>query len=55
MENDGIILGYQAKVSPIRMGAPFLAYINLNVQPEDKNGFFTNMQSPYRIYWNAAV
>ena len=36
MENDGIILGYEAKVSPIRMGYHILAYINLNVQPEDK-------------------
>ena len=27
MENDGIILGYEAKVSPIRMGYHILAYI----------------------------
>ena len=45
MENDGIILGYEAKVSPIRMGYHILAYINLNVQPEDKNKFYKYAES----------
>ena len=45
MENDGIILGYEAKVSPIRMGYHILAYINLNVQPEDKNKFYKHAES----------
>ena len=41
MENDGIILGYEAKVSPIRMGYHILAYIN----PEDKNKFYKYAES----------
>ena len=45
MENDGIILGYEAKVSPIRMGYHILAYINLNVQPEDKPKFYAFAES----------
>ena len=45
MENDGIILGYEAKVSPIRMGYHILAYINLNVQPEDNNKFYKYAES----------
>ena len=45
MENDGIILGSAAKVSPIRMGYHILAYINLNVQPEDKNKCYKYAES----------
>ena len=35
----------EAKVSPIRMGYHILAYINLNVQPEDKNKFYKYAES----------
>ncbi len=40
MEREGIILGYGAQVDPIKLGYHILAFINLNVLPEDKPKFY---------------
>ena len=40
MEREGIILGYEAQVDTIKLGYHILAFINLNVLPEDKPKFY---------------
>ena len=40
MEKDGIISGYHALIDPIRLGYHILAFINLNVHPDDKPKFY---------------
>lgn len=40
MEREGIILGYEAQVDPIKLGYHILAFINLDVLPEDKPKFY---------------
>ena len=40
MEREGIIMGYEAQVDPIKLGYHILAFINLNVLPEDKPKFY---------------
>ena len=40
MEREGIILGYEAQVDPIKLGYHILAFITLNVLPEDKPKFY---------------
>ena len=40
LERQGIITGYHAVVDPMKLGYHILAYINLNVQPEDKAKFY---------------
>ena len=40
MEREGIILGYETQVDPIKLGYHILAFINLNVLPEDKPKFY---------------
>lgn len=40
MEKDGIISGYHALVDPIKLGYHIIAFINLNVMPEDKPKFY---------------
>ncbi|HIT41073.1 MAG TPA: Lrp/AsnC family transcriptional regulator [Candidatus Caccovicinus merdipullorum] len=40
LEREGIITGYHAVVDPMKLGYHILAYINLNVQPEDKAKFY---------------
>ncbi len=40
LERDGIISGYHAWVDPIRLGYHILAFINLDVLPEDKPKFY---------------
>ena len=40
LELEGIITGYHAVVDPMKLGYHILAYINLNVQPEDKAKFY---------------
>ena len=36
LEKEGIITGYHASVDPVKLGYHILAYINLEVIPEDK-------------------
>ena len=40
LEKDGIISGYHALIDPIRLGYHILAFINLNVDPDDKPKFY---------------
>ena len=40
MEKDGVISGYHALVDPIKLGYHIVAFINLNVVPEDKPKFY---------------
>ena len=40
MEKDGIITSYQAQIDPMKLGYHILAFINLNVLPEDKQKFY---------------
>ena len=40
MEKDGIISGYHALIDPIRLGYHIVAFINLNVDPDDKPKFY---------------
>ena len=39
-EKDGIITSYQAQIDPMKLGYHILAFINLNVLPEDKQKFY---------------
>ena len=40
LEKDGIIAGYHAFVDPMKLGYHILAFINLDVVPEDKPKFY---------------
>lgn len=41
LEKDGIITGYHAHINPMKLGYHIIAFINLNVLPEDKPKFYT--------------
>lgn len=41
LEKEGIIAGYHALVDPMKLGYHILAFINLDVVPEDKPKFYT--------------
>lgn len=41
LEKDGIITGYHAMVNPMKLGYHILAFINLDVPPEEKPKFYT--------------
>lgn len=45
MERDGIIAGYHAQIDPMKLGYHILAFINLNVLPEDKPKFYAYAES----------
>lgn len=40
LEKDHIITAYQAQVNPMKLGYHIMAFINLNVLPEDKQKFY---------------
>ena len=40
MEGEGILLANEAQLDPIKLGYHILAFINLNVLPEDKPKFY---------------
>lgn len=40
LEKDGIITGYHAMVDPMKLGYHILAFINLDVPPEEKPKFY---------------
>lgn len=40
LEKDGIISGYHALVDPMKLGYHIIAFINLDVVPEDKAKFY---------------
>jgi Lrp/AsnC family leucine-responsive transcriptional regulator len=45
LEKDGIISGYHAAIDPMKLGYHILAFINLNVVPEDKPKFYDYVES----------
>lgn len=45
MEKDGIISGYHAQIDPMKLGYHIIAFINLNVIPEDKPKFYAYAES----------
>lgn len=44
LEAEGVITGYHAMIDPIKMGYHILAFINLDVNPEDKPEFYAYAQ-----------
>lgn len=40
LERDGVITGYHIQIDPIKMGYHIIAFINLNVAPEEKLKFY---------------
>ena len=40
LENDGVISGYGAKIDHKRLGYPIIAFINLEMHPQDKPEFY---------------
>lgn len=40
LEKDGIICGYHAMIDPMKLGYHIIAFINLDVVPEDKPRFY---------------
>ncbi len=40
LEKDGIITGYHAEIDPMRLGYNIMAYVNLEVVPDDKPAFY---------------
>ncbi len=40
LEKDNVITGYQAQINPMKLGYHIIAFINLNVMPEDKQKFY---------------
>ena len=45
LERDGVILGYHALIDPIKLGYHIIAFINLDVLPEDKERFYVYAES----------
>ena len=45
LEKDGVIAGYHAMVDPMKLGYHILAFINLDVIPEDKPKFYAYAES----------
>ena len=45
LERDGIIAGYHALIDPMKLGYHIIAFINLNVLPEDKPKFYHYAES----------
>lgn len=45
LEKDQIITAYQAQVNPMKLGYHIIAFINLNVLPEDKQKFYKYAES----------
>ena len=45
LEKDHVITGYQAQINPMKLGYHIIAFINLNVMPEDKQKFYKYAES----------
>lgn len=45
LERDGIISGYHASISPAALGYDIKAFINLEVEPEQKKEFYPYIES----------
>lgn len=49
LEKDEIISGYHAWVDPVKLGYHILAYINLDVAPEDKEKFYAYAEEAVNV------
>ncbi len=45
LENEGIITGYQAEIDPIKLGYHVMAFINLDISPQQKETFYPFIES----------
>ncbi len=45
LEKDGIICGYHAEIDPMKLGYHILAFVNLDVVPDDKAVFYEYAES----------
>lgn len=45
LEKEDVITGYQAQINPVKLGYHIMAFINLNVLPEDKQKFYHYAES----------
>ena len=45
LEKDNVITGYQAQINPMKLGYHIIAFINLNVMPEDKQKIYKYAES----------
>lgn len=44
LEREGYITSYEAQLDPVKLGYHIIAFINLNVMPEDKPKFYAYVQ-----------
>lgn len=49
LEKEGVISGYHAQINPVKLGYHIIAFINLDVIPEDKPKFYTYAQGVLNI------
>lgn len=49
LEQEGLISGYHAQVDPEKLGYHILAFINLDVAPEDKPRFYEWAQASHNV------
>jgi Lrp/AsnC family leucine-responsive transcriptional regulator len=49
LERDGIISGYHAHINPAALGYDIKAFINLEVEPEQKQEFYPYIESCFNV------
>ena len=49
LEKEGVISGYHAMINPVKLGYHIIAFINLDVIPEDKPKFYAYAQGVTNI------
>lgn len=54
MEKAGIITGYHATIDPVALGYHITAFINLTLDPKQKNEFYL-MSRTALMFWNVTV
>ena len=54
MEKAGIITGYHATIDPVALGYHITAFINLTLDPKQKNEFIL-MSRTALMFWNVTV
>ena len=56
LEKDGVLTGYQAQVSPLKLGQLVKAFINLDMDPQRKPEFYPYIQScPHVVECNCVT
>lgn len=49
LEKEGIIIGYHTAMDPMKLGYHILAFISLDVAPEDKAGFYAYAEEAHNV------